>query len=161
LPRRMTCQAHDAGRFPTDLRTHRLCRSRGRGCRRLNEGLVHRGKRARLFDLFGARGVGALPLVGSPFLNDGGRCINPAIAARLDKREAWYEARSNCISCCHECKCRNWLESEGLPVPPDFCPNVEFFQRCTEAEAFQQPLCLWSLHRTAHGSALLLPEDEP
>ena len=62
--------------------------------------------------------------------------VNPAIAARVDKGEAWYEARTNCISCCHECECRNWLEcSEGLPMPPDFCPNVEFFRRCTETDA--------------------------
>ena len=65
--------------------------------------------------------------------------VNPAVAARVDKGEAWYEARTNCISCCHECECRNWLEcSEGLPIPPNFCPNVEFFRRCTEADARDQ-----------------------
>ena len=59
--------------------------------------------------------------------------VDPAVAVRVDKGVAWYEARTNCISCCHECECRNWLEcSEGLPVPPDFCPNVEFFGRCAE-----------------------------
>jgi hypothetical protein len=61
--------------------------------------------------------------------------VNPAIAVRVDKGAAWYEARTNCISCCHECECRNWLEcSDGLAVPPDFCPNAAFFRRCTEAD---------------------------
>jgi hypothetical protein len=60
--------------------------------------------------------------------------VDPAVAARVDTSQAWYEARTNCISCCHECECRNWLEcSEGLPVPPNFCPNVEFFHRCKDA----------------------------
>ena len=59
--------------------------------------------------------------------------VNPAVAARVDKGAPWYEARINCISCCHERDCSNWLEcSEGLPLPPDFCPNVEFFGRCAE-----------------------------
>lgn len=86
--------------------------------------------------------------------------VSPATAARVDKGEAWYEARTNCISCCHECECRNWLEcSEGLPLPPNFCPNVGFLQRCTEADAREQPT-LPLVHRTVHGSALLLPEDK-
>ena len=60
--------------------------------------------------------------------------VNPAVATRVDKGQAWYEARTNCISCRHECECRNWLEcSEALPMPPNFCPNVEFFHRCKEA----------------------------
>ena len=65
--------------------------------------------------------------------------VDHAVAARVDRGEAWYEARTNCISCCHEWECRNWLEcSEELPLPPDFCPNVEFFHRCTEADARDQ-----------------------
>ena len=59
--------------------------------------------------------------------------VNSAVAARVDQGAAWYEARTNCISCCHEHVCRNWLEcSEGLPMPPDFCPNAEFFRSCAE-----------------------------
>jgi len=59
--------------------------------------------------------------------------VNPGSAARIDRGVVWYEARTNCIACAHEHECRNWLEcSEGLPVPPDFCPNVEFFQQCAE-----------------------------
>ncbi len=57
--------------------------------------------------------------------------VKTAVAARVDNGAAWYEARTNCISCCHEHECRNWLEcSEGLPVPPVFCPNAELFKRC-------------------------------
>ena len=42
--------------------------------------------------------------------------VDHAVAARVDRGEAWYEARTNCISCCHEWECRNWLEcSEELP----------------------------------------------
>ena len=62
--------------------------------------------------------------------------VNPAIAARVDKGGAWYEARTTCISCCHERECHNWLEcSKRLPTPPEFCPNVEFFRRCINANA--------------------------
>ena len=47
--------------------------------------------------------------------------VDPAVAVRVDKGVAWDQSGTNCISCCHECECRNWLEcSEGLPVPPDF-----------------------------------------
>jgi hypothetical protein len=61
--------------------------------------------------------------------------VNAAIAVRVDEGAAWYEARTNCLSCCHECECRDWLVcSEGLLMPPDFCPNAAFFRSCTEAE---------------------------
>ncbi len=61
--------------------------------------------------------------------------IKTAGAARVDNGAAWYEARTNCISCHHERECCNWLEcSEGLPVPPLFCPNAEFFRRCAEPD---------------------------
>ena len=70
--------------------------------------------------------------------------VNSAVAAGVDKGVAWYEARTNCISCCHERECRNWLEcSEGLPVPPDFCPNVEF----SGGVQGQRPLHLGSMPR--------------
>jgi hypothetical protein len=66
--------------------------------------------------------------------------VNSGSAARIDEGIAWYEARTNCISCSHEHECRNWLEcSEGFPMPPNFCPNVEFLQRCTGAGAREQP----------------------
>ncbi len=69
--------------------------------------------------------------------------VNPAVAGRIDKGVAWYEARTNCMSCCHKGQCCNWLEcSEGLPMPPDFCPNVEFFRRCVATE-HAQPAESW------------------
>ena len=59
--------------------------------------------------------------------------VNPAVAARVDQGAAWYDARTNCISCCREHECREWLEcTEGLSMPPDFCPNAEFFRSCAE-----------------------------
>ncbi len=59
--------------------------------------------------------------------------VNPAVAARVAQGAAWYEARTKCISCCHEHECRNWLEcSEGHPMPPDFCTDAEFFRSCAE-----------------------------
>jgi len=65
--------------------------------------------------------------------------VNPAVAVRVDEGAAWYEARTNCLSCCHECECHDWLEcSDGLTLPPDFCPNVAFFRRCTQADAGDQ-----------------------
>ena len=69
--------------------------------------------------------------------------VDPAVAGRVDKGAAWYEARTNCISCCHERECRNWLEcSEGFPLPPDFCPNVEFFQQCAETAPAAPRVCI-------------------
>ena len=81
--------------------------------------------------------------------------VDPAVAGRVDKGTAWYEARTNCISCCHERECRNWLEcSEGLPVPPDFCPNLEFFGRCAETAPAAPRAAAWK-------SARVLPRRSP
>ncbi len=64
---------------------------------------------------------------------------NPGVAVRIDKGNAWYEARTKCVSCWHEYECRNWLEgSEVLQGPTDFCPNVAFFQRCARTSAHAQ-----------------------
>ncbi len=66
--------------------------------------------------------------------------VKTAVAARVDNGAAWYEARTNCISCHHERDCCNWLEcSGGLPVPPVFCPNAEFFGRCVEPDTCDHP----------------------
>ena len=66
--------------------------------------------------------------------------VNPGVAVRIDKGIAWYEARTKCLSCCHERECRHWLEgSEVLEGPTDFCPNVAFFRRCAEIGAHAQP----------------------
>lgn len=60
--------------------------------------------------------------------------VNPLSAARLDKGEAIIEARHNCLMCPNLGACHNWMEaSEGLPVPPDFCPNKDFLARCKKS----------------------------
>jgi hypothetical protein len=57
--------------------------------------------------------------------------VDPIIAARLDKGDAYREACANCIACSSPSDCRNWLDAtERLPLPPDFCPNSKFFERC-------------------------------
>ncbi|MBX9591266.1 MAG: hypothetical protein K2X43_18410 [Hyphomonadaceae bacterium] len=59
--------------------------------------------------------------------------VNPAVAARVDKGVAFYEARTKCISCCHERECRNWLQSattQSRPAP--FCPNAAFLRSCAK-----------------------------
>lgn len=57
--------------------------------------------------------------------------IDALMAVRLDEGQALVTARARCRQCLHESECRNWLESAaGLPLPPDFCPNASFFQKC-------------------------------
>ena len=52
-------------------------------------------------------------------------------AARIDRGEAISEARGQCLRCTNASDCRNRLDaSEGLPIPPRFCPNADFFHRC-------------------------------
>ena len=62
--------------------------------------------------------------------------IEPVRAARIDKGVAWYEARSRCIACVHDRRCREWIaERRGTPqpVPPAFCENAEFFRLAKQA----------------------------
>jgi hypothetical protein len=57
--------------------------------------------------------------------------INPARAARIDRGIARYEARSRCIGCADDQKCRSWLaHTSGAKAntPPEFCPNAAFFR---------------------------------
>jgi hypothetical protein len=57
--------------------------------------------------------------------------INPARAARMDRGRAWYEARSRCIACHDDRRCRAWLASgDGAQVrdAPALCPNRAFFE---------------------------------
>ena len=57
--------------------------------------------------------------------------IDPGEAARLDHGEAIRVAHRKCLECKHAQDCRNWIEaSEGLPLPPSYCRNIEFFSRC-------------------------------
>jgi len=57
-------------------------------------------------------------------------------AARLDQGEAIRLARDNCLHCGKAQDCRNWMDaSDGLPLPPDYCPNARFFERCHKPDA--------------------------
>ena len=57
--------------------------------------------------------------------------INPIVAAKLDDGNAYPEACITCLTCAAPSTCRAWLDtSERAPLAPDFCPNVQFFQRC-------------------------------
>jgi hypothetical protein len=57
--------------------------------------------------------------------------VDVLTAVRVDGGLAFVEARAKCRYCLQEAACRDWLESsEGLPVPPDFCPSASFFRAC-------------------------------
>jgi len=59
--------------------------------------------------------------------------VKPAVAVRIDRGMAWYEARTRCIDCLEDHRCARWLEyTAGSVSPPDFCPNAQFFRRCTK-----------------------------
>jgi hypothetical protein len=61
--------------------------------------------------------------------------IDQVVAARLDRGDAYSEASAKCLACSAQSECRSWLEaSDGLPLPPDICPNDEFFKRCLERQ---------------------------
>lgn len=54
--------------------------------------------------------------------------IDPASAAVLDNKKTFIEARDKCTACPEVDTCRNWLDAaEALPLPPDFCPNADYF----------------------------------
>ena len=60
-------------------------------------------------------------------------CVDPAEAARVDGGLAWLEARTKCIFCRHVGECCSWLEGYNTrTTPADFCPNISFFESCTE-----------------------------
>ncbi|MBU2531124.1 MAG: hypothetical protein KKB37_00175 [Alphaproteobacteria bacterium] len=48
----------------------------------------------------------------------------------LDRGDDIRAARRRCRDCQYTDDCRNWLDSEALPLPPDICPNRDFFSRC-------------------------------
>jgi hypothetical protein len=57
--------------------------------------------------------------------------IDPGDAARLDRGDAIRAAHQRCLECRHAQDCRNWIGvSEGVPLPPSYCRNTEFFARC-------------------------------
>ncbi len=60
--------------------------------------------------------------------------VEPGVAVRLDKGCAYYAARTRCIECPVADRCHAWLDDpQGGPLPPEYCPNVAFFQRCIES----------------------------
>ncbi|MEO1282761.1 MAG: DUF6455 family protein [Pseudomonadota bacterium] len=58
--------------------------------------------------------------------------INPAAFARLDRGDAYAAARSKCLKCTNAHECLTWLAASGHTgdARPEFCPNLETFQRC-------------------------------
>lgn len=61
--------------------------------------------------------------------------IEPIIAARLDKGEAYRQACTICLTCPAARPCRNQLDlGEGLASVPNYCPNRHFFEACLERQ---------------------------
>ena len=59
--------------------------------------------------------------------------LAPVEAACVDGGLAWLEARTKCIFCRHVGECCSWLEGYNTrTTPADFCPNISFFESCTE-----------------------------
>jgi hypothetical protein len=56
--------------------------------------------------------------------------VSPARAARIDRGSLFYEARTRCIQCNEDQRCRAWLAklADGkASAPPVFCANADFF----------------------------------
>ncbi len=52
-------------------------------------------------------------------------------AARVDRGMGWYEARTRCLGCQSESRCRAWLaETRVSAEAPSFCANAAFFNAC-------------------------------
>jgi hypothetical protein len=57
--------------------------------------------------------------------------VDPLTAVRIDDGRAFVSARARCRDCTHESECRVWLDRpHAAPLPPDFCPNGDFFEEC-------------------------------
>jgi len=62
--------------------------------------------------------------------------VDVLTAVRVDGGLALIEARAKCRFCLHEGACRDWLESsEGLQMPPGFCPNASFLRACRREDS--------------------------
>jgi hypothetical protein len=71
--------------------------------------------------------------------------VDVLTAVRLDKGQGFVRARARCRDCLHESECRLWLDSSPiLPLPPNFCPNADFFWTCGLLGVHG----LWREHRT-------------
>jgi hypothetical protein len=59
--------------------------------------------------------------------------VDPLAAILCDDGASWYEARTRCIDCAADRRCKAWLdttESDEPRQPPAFCPNTVFFLAC-------------------------------
>jgi len=57
--------------------------------------------------------------------------VDVLTAVRLDSGQTFVRARARCRDCLRESECRKWLDRpQGSPLPPDFCPNADFFRSC-------------------------------
>jgi hypothetical protein len=57
--------------------------------------------------------------------------VDVLTAVRKGNGQGFVGARTRCRGCLHESECRLWLDSSPkLPIPPDFCPNANFFRWC-------------------------------
>ncbi len=59
--------------------------------------------------------------------------VDPLAAIRRDNGASWYEARTRCIDCADDRRCKTWLdatEPDQPRQPPPFCPNSAFFLAC-------------------------------
>ena len=65
--------------------------------------------------------------------------VDVLTAVRADKGQAFFEARAKCRDCLHESDCRSWWLSEALPLPPNFCPNANFFRTCKREDHLLSP----------------------
>jgi len=62
--------------------------------------------------------------------------VDVPTAVRVDGGLAFMEARAKWRYCLYEGVCRDWLElSEGLQMPPDFCPNARLFSACRREDS--------------------------
>lgn len=81
-----------------------------------------------------------------------GRCgVHVLTAVRADNGQAFFEARAKCRDCLDESDCRNWwlASSEAERLPPNFCPNANFFRACKRE--------IHALSRNPTSPALALP----
>ncbi len=65
--------------------------------------------------------------------------VDPLVAIRCDQGASWYEARTRCIDCAADRRCKAWLEAAERvqpAQPPPFCPNTSFFLACGAPRPF-------------------------
>jgi uncharacterized protein DUF6455 len=51
-------------------------------------------------------------------------------AVRAENGDGFFAARAKCRECVHEDDCRNWCFKASELLPPNFCPNADFFCAC-------------------------------